>query len=901
MVNNDFAVKDVRVIQKSDKPPFKECLKVWNEEVIKLIGAEPCTEDGYWICRRGQDVGIVHEENLDIIVRAITKHDVDHPDELSFVKYERLTLVSTCTDQPNWWMCINDFGQKGLVPANYIELESYQSNYGDGMFDPVKPARVRPVKHEAHMASRLFTPVTDEEFLEADQGTLHEVGNLSGASVLYIILANFMQNLTSDSGLISKVVMYTIMLCSLSAGLETYPTFKANYQGELDTFNNVALIIFITEIFCKIIAEGFYPWRYFVGSEWRWNWFDLVIVGLCLIPEEPGEEGGGAGYMRMLRMLRMLRMVRVLKVLRKVAEIRLILAGIFEGVKGAVWILLLMVIIYYLYAVLALQNFAANDPWHFANLGLAFLTLFRCTTCEDWTDVMYINTFGCENYGYDLENDYNIYGCTQSTESLLVGPIYFCTMIMVTALVMLSLFVGVICAGMDEGVSQMKAEADEDKAAQAVLAREMAANDTTQHVKENDANKEKLMELIQQAWCGERIKSWYLIDDDANCKNPAGRFYLNAVSVPCFFLTDAMWFQNFIMLVIVVCSVLAGVEASDPNFGNGPKVQLLEFVILVIFCVEVVLKILSVGLNPFRYFHSRWNLFDFIIVSACFMPGGGSFAGVLRLARLLRVLRLLESIPQLQVIVQGLLMGLSSIGYIAVLVFLSYYLFAIVGIQMFRQNDPWHFPNLHWAMVTLFRCSTMEDWTDVMYINMYGCDKYGYDHDNLVGMCNDPEPNFTTAIIYFVIFEIFSALVMMTLFIGVVCTGIDVAREQLMGLNSVVVSCKISPMRLASIKKIFTLCDIDHNGSVDMTELQMVLDALHIKPGPLQLKQALALVDDNSNGVLELSEFVLFMYILTCMKGTAPAINHPMFELMNASMRGNDPDESPDMQIKSDM
>ena len=93
------------------------------------------------------------------------------------------------------------------MPANYIELESYQSNYGDGMFDPVKPARVRmslcifnltltfmsfplllwlidmtafasqvrPVKHEAHMASRLFTPVTDEEFLEADQGTLHEV------------------------------------------------------------------------------------------------------------------------------------------------------------------------------------------------------------------------------------------------------------------------------------------------------------------------------------------------------------------------------------------------------------------------------------------------------------------------------------------------------------------------------------------------------------------------------------------------------------------------------------------------------------------------------------------------------------------------------------------------------
>ena len=77
----------------------------------------------------------------------------------------------------------------------------------------------------------------------------------------------------------------------------------------------------------------------------------------------------------------------------------------------------------------------------------------------------------------------------------------------------------------------------------------------------------------------------------------------------------------------------------------------------------------------------------------------------------------------------------------------------------------------------------MEDWTDVMYINMYGCDMYGYDHDTLIGQCATPNALPITAVSYFVTFEIFSALVMLTLFIGVVCTGIDVAQEQMKGIT----------------------------------------------------------------------------------------------------------------------
>ena len=103
-----------------------------------------------------------------------------------------------------------------------------------------------------------------------------------------------------------------------------------------------------------------------------------------------------------------------------------------------------------------------------------------------------------------------------------------------------------------------------------------------------------------------------------------------------------------------------------------------------------------------------------------------NFLPILRLLRLLRVLKLLRSLPQLNILVSALFDGLSSIFYIFLLMLLMIYLFANIGVILFRRNDPWHWGSLHTAVITLFRMSTLEDWTDIMYINMYGCAEYGY-------------------------------------------------------------------------------------------------------------------------------------------------------------------------------
>ena len=129
-----------------------------------------------------------------------------------------------------------------------------------------------------------------------------------------------------------------------------------------------------------------------------------------------------------------------------------------------------------------------------------------------------------------------------------------------------------------------------------------------------------------------------------------------------------------------------------------------------------------------RYLRDNWNKFDFFIVVAAFTPGISSQATMLRLLRLLRVLKLVKALPQLQIIVTSLLSSFSSLGYIAMLMTMLFYLFAILAVMLFGKNDPHHFGTLHIAFLTLFRCATLEDWTDVMYINMLGTRTHAPSH-----------------------------------------------------------------------------------------------------------------------------------------------------------------------------
>ena len=244
-------------------------------------------------------------------------------------------------------------------------------------------------------------------------------------------------------------------------------------------------------------------------------------------------------------------------------------------------------------------------------------------------------------------------------------------------------------------------------------------------------------------------------------------------------IAQAPWFSNFIIGVILFAGVLVGVQTYPSMVENyGGALHFTDQIILWIFVAEIVIKMGAEGSKPWRYFFDPWNIFDFLIVAVCFMPLDAQYVTVLRLARLMRVLKLVNALPELRIIVSALLKSIPSMFYISLLLFIFFYLYAVLAVFTFSTNDPVHFDTLQKAMLSLFRVATLEDWTDVMYINMYGCINYGYQG---IASCT-PETSHAFgwgAAIFFSSFVLVATMVILNLFIGVIMNGMDEARAEM--------------------------------------------------------------------------------------------------------------------------
>ena len=122
-----------------------------------------------------------------------------------------------------------------------------------------------------------------------------------------------------------------------------------------------------------------------------------------------------------------------------------------------------------------------------------------------------------------------------------------------------------------------------------------------------------------------------------------------------------------------------------------------------------------------HFFHYRngWNWFDFIIVACSLIPlEDSSYVLLGRLLRLFRVMRLISFIPQLRLLTTALIKALPRMAYVAVMMFVIFYMYAALGSLLFERIDPELWGDIGTAMLTLFRVATFEDWTDVMYATM---------------------------------------------------------------------------------------------------------------------------------------------------------------------------------------
>jgi len=177
-------------------------------------------------------------------------------------------------------------------------------------------------------------------------------------------------------------------------------------------------------------------------------------------------------------------------------------------------------------------------------------------------------------------------------------------------------------------------------------------------------------------------------------------------------------FEFFVISVIILSALLIGAKTySIPQVALDVFI-VLDLAITLFFLAEIIVRMIADG-SLRRFFSQGWNVFDFVIVVASLVPVDDSEMALLgRLLRVFRVLRLISIIPELRVLLSAFFTAIPRMGYVALLMFIVFYIYAAMGSMFFSKINPGLWENISIAMLTLFRVATFEDWTDVMYETM---------------------------------------------------------------------------------------------------------------------------------------------------------------------------------------
>ncbi|MEE4329523.1 MAG: ion transporter [Wenzhouxiangella sp.] len=224
----------------------------------------------------------------------------------------------------------------------------------------------------------------------------------------------------------TRFIIGLILINSVILGMETSPAIMDAIGPALKALNAAILAVFVVEILLKLIAFG--P-RFFRSG---WNIFDFLIVGISLVP--------ASGPLEILRALRIL---RILRLLSQVPKLRVIIESLLRALPGMGWTALLLMLVFYIFAVMGTMLFGEQFPDLWGNLALSLFSLFQIMTLESWSSGV----------------------ARPMMEVYPLVWVYFVPFILVSSFMVLNLFIAIIVTA-----TQSIHQDEEDEQREAVLA-----------------------------------------------------------------------------------------------------------------------------------------------------------------------------------------------------------------------------------------------------------------------------------------------------------------------------------------------------------------------------------------------------------------------------------------------
>jgi voltage-gated sodium channel len=223
-------------------------------------------------------------------------------------------------------------------------------------------------------------------------------------------------------------ILVLILINAILLGLETSASLMQQYGALILQADKALLTVFVLELLLRIFA---YRLSFFRDP---WSLFDFIVVAIALLP--------ATGQFSVLRALRVLRVLRLLSI---VPSMRRVVSALLGSLPGLGSIAMVLLLIYYVFAVIATKLFGSAFPEWFGSIGASFYTLFQVMTLESWS--MGISRPVMEHYPYAWA--------------------FFVPFILIATFTMLNLFIAIIVNTMQTFTDQEHAaERAEDKKAE---------------------------------------------------------------------------------------------------------------------------------------------------------------------------------------------------------------------------------------------------------------------------------------------------------------------------------------------------------------------------------------------------------------------------------------------------
>jgi voltage-gated sodium channel len=182
------------------------------------------------------------------------------------------------------------------------------------------------------------------------------------------------------------------------------------------------------------------------------------------------------------------------------------------------------------------------------------------------------------------------------------------------------------------------------------------------------------------------------------------------IAAACGRVVESSWFDPLMLSIIAVNAVTLGLETYDSiDAAIGEWLHLANGVILGLFVVELLLRMAAFADHPRDFFRSGWNVFDFVVIGASFVPGVRENATLLRLVRLLRIVRAVRLLPDLRVLTVAVGRSVPGVASLAAITLLLVYVYGMIGWVIFHDHDPANFEDIGQSMVTMFVLLTLEN------------------------------------------------------------------------------------------------------------------------------------------------------------------------------------------------